>query len=220
LWCSIAAMLFSALPSATSSSVRVALAASAALLALATGVGACGSGAQCALDSDCALGLRCNAANQCVPRGAGDVDAAVEAMDTGPRGDGGPTSDSGPPATDALRPDTGPPDVGATEDAPPDDGGPDTCPPLAPTYAVGRVGIGCMSSATMVSFMRLPDELCSYAVSSDRRADVEGTVMHDGTTFRGGLSFPDLGRICTVDVLPGGVSISCSGGCNIELIAP
>jgi hypothetical protein len=185
-------------------------ATASALLALAAGVGACGSGAQCALDSDCALGLRCNASNQCVPRGAGDVDAAIDPADAGPRTDAGLGSDAGP-ATDAARDAFDAVDAGELADG-------DTCPMLAASYMVTRVGVGCSSGASRIFFMRGAGA-CSYDVSSDARNDVEGTVTLDMGTLRGGLSFPDVSRICTVDVFAAEATIGCSGGCNIELTA-
>lgn len=67
---------------------------------------ACGSNAQCAIDTDCDLGLRCNADNRCVPRGAGDatVDAVVDDA-----GDAGDEDDAG---EDAAMPDAGPGEIG------------------------------------------------------------------------------------------------------------
>jgi hypothetical protein len=199
------------------SPAAMALAASTALLALVGGVGACGSGAQCALDSDCPLGQRCNTANQCVPRGGGEIDAAVE-RDSGPRADTGPAPmDTGPVAdagADAPVADDAAMLDDANDDA--DLDAFDSCPVIGPTYMVSRVGIGCMSSASVVSFVRRPGE-CAYDVSSDRRGDLEGTFTFDMGGFRGGINFPDVGRTCTLDVFAAAAAMSCSGGCNIEL---
>ena len=197
------------------SSLTTGLAAS--VLALTLGLPACGSGAQCAIDSDCQLGLRCNAENQCVARGSGDVDAASEERDTGPRADAGPDA---PIATDAFSLDAPVP-----LDAPLDDANDDAdldafdaCPPLAATYAVTRSGAVCMSNATQVFFRRIAAESCSYELTSDRRGDVEGVMAYSGTgtSFSGGLNFPDLGRPCTLETVGADVFIVC-GACSIDL---
>ncbi|MBN8611880.1 MAG: hypothetical protein J0L92_14900 [Deltaproteobacteria bacterium] len=206
----------SSLVSSRSSLRAVSVAGLVSCVAFFTGLSACGSGAQCALDSDCALGLRCSAANQCVPRGAGDVDAAVvEENDAGPRRDGGPDA---PVAIDAFSVDAPVP-----MDAPMDDANSDAaidafddCPVIEASYDVGRTGLTCMSMATRVAFSRL-DGLCAYELSSDRRGDIEGVMTYSSGTFSGGLNFPDVGRPCTLDLsVPPNVVIVC-GSCTIEL---
>ena len=195
----------------------LAVGAVASLLALAMGLPACGSGAQCAIDSDCQLGLRCNAEHQCVARGSGDLDAASEEEDSGPRDDAGTDA---PIGTDAFSPDAPVP-----MDAPIDDANDDadldafdSCPALAASYSVTRSGAVCMSNATVVSFRRLPGETCSYELTSDRRGDVEGVMAYSGTgtSFSGGLNFPDVGRPCTLESVGADVFIVC-GACSIDL---
>lgn len=185
-------------------------------LACFPGLSACGSGGQCALDSDCALGLRCNAAHQCVARGAGDVDAAVvERTDSGPRGDAGPDA---PGARDAFSVDAFVP-----MDAPMDDANVDAaidafddCPAIGGAYTVSRSGLICMSSATTVTFTRLAG--CEYDVMSDQRGDVQGVMSYAGGTFSGGISFPDVSRICTLDLSAApDIRISC-GMCSLDLV--
>lgn len=210
------------------STATLVIGAAAAVLALVSGVGACGSGAQCALDSDCPLGLRCNAENQCVERGVAGTDAGEpDEEDTGPRADAG--TDAGPPPTDAAID----ADLDAvvmvdayTDDAPMDDADLDApvdafdpCPALAPTYNVARVGLGCMTSASMVMFMRRPGE-CAYDVTSDRRDDFAGTVRLEMGMLSGGINFPDLGRVCTVRPFTGAAAVTCLDGCSIDLMVP
>lgn len=217
----------SALPPRFVTATSLAIGAMASVLALVSGLGACGSGAQCALDSDCPLGQRCNAENQCVERGVAGTDAGEPEQDSGPRDDAG--TDAGPPPVDAAID----ADLDAvvmidayTDDVPMDDADLDApidafdpCPALAPTYNVSRVGLGCMTSAMQVMFARRPGE-CAYDVTSDRRMDFEGTVRLDMGMLSGGINFPDLGRVCTVRRFTGAASVTCLDGCSIDLMEP
>ncbi|MBX7191767.1 MAG: hypothetical protein K1X94_06905 [Sandaracinaceae bacterium] len=189
----------------------------ASMLALFSGLPACGSGAQCALDSDCALGLRCNTQNQCVPRGAGDVDAAVEERDSGPRPDAAAVDAPGPDAFafDAFTP----PDAASDADLDAPIDAFDDCPALAPMYNVDHRSLACTSNATTVSFSRLPG--CQYEVTSDRTGDLMGILSHSpGMPLSGTLSFPDgMGRTCTVEPIGDAASMVC-GTCTIDLVPP
>ena len=200
------------MPSPRSCSPSVAVAA-VCLWALSGALSACGSGAQCALDSDCALGLRCSLDNRCVPRGGGGVDAG-SGRDSGPRADAGAMTDA--PASDAPASDAPAFDAPARSDADLDAFA--TCPTLASMYMVVRSGPVCMSMATTVSFSRVAGEPCSYEVSSDIREDVVGTMAYSGTgtSFSGGLSFPDVGRPCTLEIVGEDVFIVC-GVCSLDL---
>lgn len=186
--------------------------AAGSTLALTIGLSACGSGAQCALDSDCALGLRCNASNQCVPRGSGDIDAAAAERDAGSTRDA-PATDS--PAADAFAFDAFvPPDTATDADL----DAFDECPILAPTYNVDHRSLACMSNAMVVSFSRLPD--CSYEVTSDRSGDAMGIVAHTpGMPLSGNLAFPDGPHTCTVEPI-GTAAVMVCGACTIDLVPP
>jgi len=207
------------------STATLVIGAAAAVLSLVSGLGACGSGAQCALDSDCPLGLRCNAENQCVERGVAGTDAGeTEETDSGPLpSDAG--VDTGPPPADANL--DAPPMLDAyVDDAPMDDADLDApvdafdpCPGLAPTYNVARVGLACMTSASMVTFTRRDGE-CAYDVTSDRRDDFSGTIRLEMGVLSGGINFPDLGRVCTVRPFRAAATVTCLDGCSIDLMVP
>jgi hypothetical protein len=94
----------------------------------------------------------------------------------------------------------------------------DTCPRLVATYSVTRSGAVCMSNATSVFFSRISGEACAYELTSDRRGDVEGVMTYSGTgtSFSGGLNFPDVGRSCTLETVGADVFIVC-GACSLDL---
>lgn len=178
-------------------------------VASAMGLAACESGAQCALDSDCQLGLRCNSEHRCVPRGGGDLDAALE-RDSGLRGDGGPDAPLAADAfvsLDAFAPD-------ANSDAF------EVCPELLEMYRVDRSSVACASEATQVRFTRLTDT-CGYQVGSDRLGDVEGVLTNTpGVGLGGGLAFPGGVRSCTLELVGGEAVVIVCGACTIDLLPP
>lgn len=192
-----------------SPSTRAAVLTGCALAGLILAWAACDSGAECVLDSDCPLGRRCNAANRCVERTSAPDTGATNPDASNPIDAGGgadvPIVLDAPPGADAGR------DVSA--DAP------DDCPVLASSYTVSRVGVGCRTRAMVVTFTRLPGE-CAYDVASDERGEFTGTMRREGTGFSGGLVIDGAGRICSLDVFPAAVAVTCGGGCSIDLVAP
>ncbi len=174
-----------------------------ATFACLLGLAGC-DGAECALDSDCALGLRCNAEHRCVTRGGEERDASTATRDGG-------TSTDGAAPTDAAAPI----DAWAAPDAT------DGCPALLPEYGVVDTSPGCESRASVMFFVRDDVARCAYVTSSDLREDLVGTfTLDESGGFQGNLSFADamVGRICSVapQAYESGFSIDC-GSCAITL---
>lgn len=153
-------------------------------------------------------------ASACASTHGGFVDA---------RGDSSPALDAVVPL-DAAMTDVVSHDVGLDGGSGEDAGGdafsaldaPPSCPLLAPRYAVARASDACESAASVVTFTPVSGG-CFYDVGSERRGDIQGVLEHTGAVFEGGLTFPDMSRLCVMALVPAGLALSC-GECSVDLV--
>ncbi len=183
-------------------------------------LGACGNGAECVIDSDCADFSQVCLEQKCVPPGT--------------TLDGGGASDAGPQADGGAKPDAGSSDAGATVDAsmmsdagpepdggPMPDGGAPMCTDITGAWAISTILVTpCGSAMPGYAFsVSAGSSACEFTFASadgstpslDGTASLNASDQLSGSLSTGGAAAVD----CTGSLSGSQLTVSC-GGCVMQ----